>query len=354
MMKIIHRNLRKGIIKVLIQSQDDLWFLSHVIDAGDLVSGVTQRKIKTGEEGDRNAKTHVKKVFLKLRAEKVEFHKYSDKLRVSGKITDGPEDIARGSYHTLTLEPTVDVTIEKERWLKFQLDKLNDAAKEKDVKVMICLLDREKAIFARLRNYGFDVLSEISGSVQKKDSPEKVKSSFYPDVVAHLKEYDKRENFSKIVLASPAFWKEYMMKALEGEALKKKVVSATCSSVDVDGINEVLRRPEVSTALEQDRVVKEMNAVEELLAEIRKEGLAAYGLDETEQAVRQGAAKTLLVADSLIHKAREDGTYERIDRMLSAVDSMKGDIAIISSEHDGGKKLEGLGGIGAILRYKIA
>ncbi len=353
-MKIIHRNLKKGLVKVHIQSQNDLWFLSHILDVGDHVSGSTQRKIKTGDEGDRSSKTHIKKVFLKLQAEKIEFHKYSDKLRVSGKITEGPEDIARGSYHTLTLEPTVDVTIEKERWLRYQLDKLNDAAKDKDVKVMICLLDRDKVIFAQLKNYGFDVLSEFSGNVQKKDSPEKVKSSFYADIVSHLKEYDAKNNYSKIIIASPAFWKEYMMQALEGEPLRKKVISASCNSVDIDGINEVLKRPEVATALEQDRVVKEMAAVEELLVEIKKDGLAVYGLEQTGQAVRQGAVRTLLVADSLIRMSREDGTYERLDRMLSAVDSMKGEVAIISSEHDGGKKLEGLGGIGAILRYKTA
>jgi len=311
-MKIIHKNLKKGLLKVHIQNQNDLWYLSHIIDIGDLVSGKTQRKIKIGEEGERSSKTSVKKVFLKLQVEKIEFHKYSDKLRVSGKITDGPDDIARGSYHTLTLEPTVDITMEKLKWLKFQLDKLKDAAKEKDVKVLITLLDREKAIFAQLRNYGFDVLSEITGTVQKKDSPEKVKSSFYKDIVSHLKNYDKKNNFSKIIIASPAFWKEYMMKALENEELKKKVISASCNSVDIDGINEVLKRPEVVTALHEDRVVKEMSAVEELLVEIKKDGLSVYGLKETESAVDQGAVKTILIADSLIHKSRVEGTYERI------------------------------------------
>jgi len=32
---------------------------------------------------------------------------------------------------------------------------------------------------------------------------------------------------------------------------------------------------------------------------------------------------------------------------------MKGKITVISSEHDGGQKLAGLGGIGALLRYKL-
>jgi len=60
-----------------------------------------------------------------------------------------------------------------------------------------------------------------------------------------------------------------------------------------------------------------------------------------------------LITDSFIFSSREDGKYEIVDEIMKLVDSNKGDIVIISKEHDGGKKLNGLGGIGAILRYKI-
>lgn len=352
-MKLIKKDIRHGTVSLKIQNQNDLWYLSHIIDTGDLISGKTQRKIKVGAEGDRNQKTVTKKVFMKIEVEKLEFHKYSDKLRASGKIAEGTEDIAKGQYHTFNLEPTVEITIKKDKWLKFQLDKLAEAEKEKDANVLICLLDREKAIFAQLRNYGFDVITEIAGNVQKKDSPEVVKSSFYKDIINSLKELDQRNNYSKILVASPAFWKEYLVKAIETDPIKSKILTSTTNSVDVDGINEVLRRPEVVTALNEDRVVKEMNAVEELMTEIGRNGKCVYGLDETENAVNSGAVKMLLISDSLLHKSREEGYYERIDSMLRNVDSMKGRIEIISSEHDGGKRLDGLGGIGAVLRYQV-
>ena len=38
---------------------------------------------------------------------------------------------------------------------------------------------------------------------------------------------------------------------------------------------------------------------------------------------------------------------------MKTVDSTKGDIIIISSDHEAGKKLDGLGGIAAILRFKL-
>jgi protein pelota len=354
-MRIIHKDIKKGIVKIRIQNLNDLWYLSHIIDAEDFVSGKTLRKIKTGAEDDRNIKTHTRKVWLKIQVEKLEFHRYSDKLRASGKIVDGPDDVPRGSYHTFNLEPAVEVTIEKEKWLKFQLDKLNEAASRKPAQILICILDREKAIFSEMKNYGYEVLSEIRGNVQKKDSPERIKqSSFYRDIINTIKGYDNKKYFSKIIIASPAFWREYLFEVLEKDEIKKKIITATCNSVDLDGINEVLRRPEIITALKDDVVVREMNLVEELLTEINKDGLSAYGLKETEVAINAGAVRSLLVTDKIIISSRENGTYQEIDDMLKKVDDMKGEINIISSEHDGGRKLDGLGGIGALLRYRVS
>jgi protein pelota len=51
--------------------------------------------------------------------------------------------------------------------------------------------------------------------------------------------------------------------------------------------------------------------------------------------------------------SREKGEYEEIEKLIDAVESAKGDVHIISSEHEAGSKLSGLGGIAALLRYKI-
>ena len=135
--------------------------------------------------------------------------------------------------------------------------------------------------------------------------------------------------------------------------VKKKIILATCSSVDKTGINEVLKRPETREALKQDRITKEINLVELLLEEISKNNLAAYGLKDTENAANAGAIKILLITDTLIQKSREENKYEKIDNIMKITETTKGTINIISSEHEGGKKLNGLGGIGSILRYKL-
>src|SRR3989344_2264428 len=107
-----------------------------------------------------------------------------------------------------------------------------------------------------MKRYGYEFLLEMKGEVQKKASPEKVKATFYQDVVKQLEEYDKRYELNKIIVASPAFWKEYLIKLINDEKLKEKIILATCSDVGETAINEVLKRPETQEALKQDRISK--------------------------------------------------------------------------------------------------
>jgi len=353
-MKLIHSDFKKGIAKLKVENLDDLWYLNQVIETSDIIKGKTFRKIKIGKVEQRKQKVAKKSVFLLIQVEKVEFSKTSNMLRVSGIVKEGPEDVPLGSFHTFNIEENSIITIIKEKWLKFQIDRLKEASKEIKSKILICVHDREEAYFALMKKYGYQLLSNMKGTVAKKADLQKVESTFYKDIIKQLQEYDKRYNFNKIIIASPAFWKEDLMKELEDENLKEKIILATCSSIGENAINEVLKRPETDEALKQDRVSKEFKLVEELLEEISKNNLASYGLQETKNAAEAGAVKLLLITDSFIQKKRLENKYTEIEEIMRIVDQTKGDIMVVSSEHEAGKKLNGLGGIASILRYKIS
>tara|TARA_Y100000310_G_scaffold342247_1_gene444585 strand:+ start:3527 stop:4591 length:1065 start_codon:yes stop_codon:yes gene_type:complete len=352
-MKLLHSDFKKGIVKIKIENMDDLWYLNQIIETNDLVKGKTLRKIKIGQETQRKQKIAKKSIFLLMQVEKVEFSKTSNILRVSGTIKEAPEDVPLGSHHTFSIEENSIITVKKQKWLKFQIDKLKEASKEKAAKILICVHDREEAYFALMKKYGYQLLTNIKGTVVKKADVKQVESNFYKELLKQLEEYDKRYSLSKIILASPAFWKEELMKEINDENLKSKIILATCSSVGENAINEVLKRPETENALKQDRISKEFKFVEELFTEISKNNLASYGLKETKNASDAGAVKLLLITDNFIHKKRMEDKYETIEMIMKTVDSTKGDILIVSSDHEAGKKLDGLGGIAAILRYKI-
>jgi protein pelota len=351
-MKIINQNLKKGEIKVKIDNLDDLWYLSHIIEPNDVIKGQTIRKIKIGDSEQRRSEVIKKRIFISILVEKLEFKDAT--LRVSGIIQEGPENISRGSHHTFNFEEGTRAIIVKEQWLKFQLDKLKEAASAKQPAILICVLDREEAIFALSKSQGYRILTNLHGEVQKKEERVVAKGSFYAEIIKNIGEYTGRYKVEHIIVASPAFWKEDLLKQIKDESLKKKITPATCSSVSENAINEVLKRPETKEVLMQDRLAKESRVVEELLSEVSKDNLGVYGIRETDKAANAGAVKTLLITDKFIKKKREEEKYEKIDSIMKIVDNIKGDIHIINSEFEAGKKLDGLGGVGAILRYKVS
>ena len=352
-MKILNSDLKKGEVTVKIENLDDLWYLDQIAEKNDFVKGKTLRKIKIGEETERKQSVVKEPVFLKIQVEKVEFSKSSNALRISGTVKEGPEDIPLGSYHSFNVEENSIITLIKEKWMRFQLDKLEEAGKEA-AKILVCVHDREEAYFALMKKYGYELLLSLKGNVAKKADIKQTESNFYKEIIEQLTEYDKRYHISKIIVASPAFWKEDLMKELNDADLSKKIILATCSSVGENAINEVLKRPETENALKQDRIAKEYKYVEELLLHIAKNDLACYGLTETSKAADAGAIRTLLITDRFIQSSRVEGKGEEIDHIMKTADNSKGDAVIVSSEHEAGKKLDGLGGIAGILRYKMS
>lgn len=356
-MKITHTNLRQGEVKVKLENPDDLWYLSQVIEPEDTIKGKTSRKIKTGNsKNDESSSSEKKILFLSISVEKIEFHEYSGQLRISGPVNEGTEDVPNGSYHTFSIEEGSVVTIIKKQWPKFQLDRLHEASESKALKIMICIFDREDVIFALMKKYGYEIVSEFSGNVEKKADGAMLKTTgnFYSDIIQQLDEYDKRYTLDSIIIASPAFWKEELLKEIKNDILRKKMHAATCSSVTPNAVDEVLKRQEVQQVLKQDRIAKESNAVESFMLEISKQGLAAYGPKEIRVAIDSGAVENLLVTDFLIQSSRLDGRYKTIENLMKKTESMQGKITIISSSHEAGKKLDGLGGMGAVLRYKMS
>ncbi|MBS3106372.1 mRNA surveillance protein pelota [Candidatus Woesearchaeota archaeon] len=339
----------RGKFHLMVETQDDLWYLSQIIDSGDFVSGKTLRKMKVGTQEDRTQKAAKIPVFIKIQVEKLE---WGDTLRVLGRVVEGPEDLSHGEHHSFILEPHVDFTLEKEHWLSYQKEKLEEACAQQHAPILILVHDREEAYLAATKKYGYEVIAHLEGKVAKKGMDSGQTSNFYEEIAAKLFEVADRIKPSVLVIASPAFWKEELMKVVP-QARKKSIVLATCSSVGKEAIDEVLKREEVKTALSADRTAKELKLVEALLKEIAVSGKAAYGEKEVARSVQSGAAEQLLITDGFIQMKRQDAAFQPIESLLKTADSQKAAIHVISSKNDAGKRLDGLGGIAAMLRYKI-
>ncbi|MFH1133182.1 MAG: mRNA surveillance protein pelota [Nanoarchaeota archaeon] len=347
-MQIVHKDLKHGEVKVRIESADDLWYLSQVIMPADLVKGSTIRKIKIGGGEERSAQIIKKRVFLAVMAEKVEFTGQS--LRVLGQISEGTDDIPKGSYHSFGLEEGDIITIVKEEWLRVQLEKLDEACQQRGGKVLILVFDRESAIFGMLKRSGYEILTSLEGDVEKKAMEQHAKG-FYDELWKMLEAYNQRFKPEHIILASPGFWKEEFLKVIGKTELP--IVQATVSSATENAFSELLKRDELKAVLEDERIAQDTKMVEALFSEIAKDAKASYGLSQVKMAAEAGAVEMLLLTDGLLLKSRDDGKDKELDWLMRQVERCRGRVHIIYSEHEPGRKLDGLGGIAAMLRYKI-
>ena len=99
-MKIVATDLRKGIVKVRIETVDDLWVLKNVIKVGDVVVGRTLRDVKIEGEGKRRLP-----MILAIKVKNMYFQPFSSRLRVHGIIIEGPDGYGlKGSHHTLNID----------------------------------------------------------------------------------------------------------------------------------------------------------------------------------------------------------------------------------------------------------
>ena len=352
-MKILKKNFDKNYVKLQVESLDDLWTLTYIIEENDIVKAKTLRKIKLGEDKERSAKIITKNIYLTIKVEKVELHEYSNRLRINGKIIEGPEYISTGRYHTINIEEDSIFELKKQKFLKYQIKKLKEAIETTDTNILICVHDREEEIFAILKKYGYEILTSLKGNVAKKAEVNIRTENFYSQIKKVITTYDKRYKFDNIIIASPSFWRKILYKKFNNEEIKKKLILASCSNVGENGINEVIKREEVKEVLKKKRFSEEIKIVEKLLEEISKENPATYGIEEVKKATQAGAVDKLLITDKFIQEKRQKNNFTEIEKLMRKVEQMNGDIHIINSSHEGGRKLDGLGGIAALLRYKI-
>lgn len=342
-------------MKLMVENLDDLWYLSSVVQTGDLVKTKTERRIKAKEDMARSKKGERRVFTLVVRVEKADFKSDSDTFRITGTVEQGPEDlVAIGSHHTFNVEKGTKLTIVKDRLSPIDLDRLREAERASlRPKILIVVVDEGEATFGLVRESKiqyYELSKLIGGKYDIKGRNER-KLEFYRDTAKFMSEIISRENLSAVIIAGAGFEKENFRKFLSENypELAEKSVMENIGSHGRNGINEVMKRSGVQKIIAEITSARDVQLVHKLLEEIGKDsGLAVYGMKDIENAANSGAIKKLLVCDDLFLKDRE-----KIENMMKTVKSTKGEVHLINHEGEAGKQLSSLGGIGAILRFAL-
>ena len=348
-MRVVFKDLKHGEIKLVAENLDDIWHLYNIIDEGDLVRMVTFRTFEEGKDDKkRSKKAEKKRMKVGVRVKEVKFHEFSDRLRIHGTIEEGPQDL--GSFHTLNVDADKmdGVSIVKEEWKHYQLERIDEAVKLRSQPLVTFVsLDEDNATVAVLRQSGVQWVADVDSKRSGKmyESMDNAKE-YFGEILSIIK--NNRKEGSPLVIVGPGFTREHFIEygKTKEPMFFEKCYSHSTGCAGMNGVQEAIKTGVVEQITKENRVVFETQLVEKLFEEIKKDGLVTYGVKEVEDALINGAVERLLISDILIRT-------EKGEELLRLAKQNNSKFTIINSMHEAGKKLEGIGGVGALLRFKI-
>ncbi|MDO9540015.1 MAG: mRNA surveillance protein pelota [Methanocalculus sp.] len=328
-----------GEIKLLPESIDDLWHLSHMIEPMDLVYATTLRSVEAASDKIRPDKLEKRPVRLGIDVDRVEFVPESRRLRVSGIIRDGPDT---GLHHSLNLETGYEISVIR-RWRRTDLDRIERAVKASLYDAIhIIALEEGEAEICRVRQYGPERITTMTGG-SGKTRGENSRHALFESLLTFLTQVT-----GPIVIAGPGFIKEEFAHYLKNNNIElfKRILVVDTQRSGYGAIQQAIGDGVLERVAEDLQLSFEVKAADEVFKRIGRDDPVAYGADEVGRAVSFGAAEELIVADSALRTPQ-------ISALMEEAESMNAKVLVLSTEFEPGKRIEGLGGIAALLRYKI-
>lgn len=328
-----------GEYKLVAESLDDLWHLSHLIGPSDTVYAVTLRTVDAPSDKLRAEKLEKRPVRIGVTVEKVEFTPDANRLRVFGVICFGP-DI--GQHHTLNVETGYEISVVR-RWTAVDLYRISRAisASTQGVVHIAAVEDGEIEIY-RVRQYGPERVTTFtlgSGKTAGLDSRQGL-------FAAALEVLSKVTG--NIVIAGPGFVKDDFLQYAKNTNpdLAAKMLAADTRRSGRGAVLEAIGNGVLTRLAEDVQLAREVSFMEEVFMRIGQNGAVAYGMTEVQTAVDFGAVETFLAVDSLI---REDA----VARLIEEAETAGAKVVVLSGSFEPGERLTGLGGVAALLRFKI-
>ncbi|NEU56241.1 mRNA surveillance protein pelota [Halorussus sp. MSC15.2] len=339
-------------ITLVPESLDDLWHLTYVLEPGDFVAADTTRRIQRNDDQMRDTGGEREHMHVTLEVEDSEFHKFANRLRVSGVIESASREDQLGQHHTVNVEENKEITVEKV-WKADQLERLEEAEEATDnPDVAIVTVEEGKAHIHTVAQYGTEERAEFTGTTGKGEYA-RGRDELFAELTSALSRLD----VDAIILAGPGFTKQDALDYVEEEApdLTEKITTVDTSAVGDRGVHEVLKRGAVEEVQKNTRIAEEAELIDELTKRIGEGAKVAYGAEQVQKAADFGAIEHLLLLDERLREERgQEGEWPfDVNELITTVERKGGDVTVFSNEFAPGDQLSGFGGIAALLRYRL-
>jgi protein pelota len=337
---------KHGVLRVRIDSEDDLWILSLIISPGDVVKARTTRDVSFGDEKRRIP------MILAINVKKLEFQPFTNKLRIHGIVVEGPDRFGvLGSHHTLTVGVGDEITVYKSSWSPKLLEDLMKIVRP--MNMLLVAVDFDEYAIALLQMQGVKIVASENVSLPVSDEYfEEALEKLIKDLAEKIVEIAHRYNVDGVIIGSPGDIKNRVRDAVKALDSSIKVYIDTVSNGGYAGIQELLNRDAVRNLIRDSAVEKASRILEEFERLLVKDiNRVAYGLKSVKLAADMGAIEKLVVVDEMVSSF--DETRKDVEELLRRVSESRGFVVIVPGNTPVGERIKMLGGLIAILRFSV-
>lgn len=346
-MRILSEDENKGFYTFYVQNIDDLWYLKNIASIGDRIRMVTMRRMEKQEDMTRAKEIQRKPMKLTIEIEDIEFHEFSNKLKVLGSIVEGEEGLI-GEHQSFLIGPEDTFDLIKLVWTDEER-KMTKESIDQTYQLGYCFvtLDDEEAVISMLRTYGIQTFGKISSGKTGKDyattySEKNYLSEIIRSVQASI------PGGSIIIILGPGFTREKLFSIMKSDPglSGRQIFSFATNRSDEGAIYEFLEGKESEKIFAKARMLQEKRLIEEFLKNLKTDALATYGYDQVKTALQAGAVETFMLTEE---KFRSRESRE----LLEGATNSGASVHVFSVHNESGLTVKKFGGYCAILRYPL-
>ncbi|OQE19852.1 hypothetical protein PENSTE_c014G07302 [Penicillium steckii] len=381
-----------GAVTLCPEEPEDMWHAYNLIRPSDILRASAIRRVTTTQDTGSTTSSRVH-LTLEIRVKNLDFDPQSSQLHISGQILNETAHTKIGQFHTLDLELNRNFTLEKQNesgsdgegvgWDSIAIEMLKDAVDEsgkRRAEAIAVVMQEGLAHICFIGQFQTILKQKVEMSVPRKrqggGDHDKGMNKFYRvtlDTLLRQMDFNtsttsasNNEEVRPVLLASPGFVAAGFQKYIQSEATTtpglKRLLPSTVVVHSANGylnsLSEVLQSPAVKNLLSDTKYARETKLMDDFLDQLRKEtNKATYGPREVESAVDQGAVGRgggILIMSNRLFRSQDVAERKRWVSLVDRVRDVEGgEVRILSSDHESGRRLDGLGGIAALLTFPI-
>lgn len=351
-MRVLEFDERRGLIEVILEVPEDLYYFALLIEKGDIVYAWTSRQLRIERSSGSERGGRVK-VYVGIIVEKISYHKFSQKIRLTGRVVEAPEDLhIKGSYHTLSLGVGESAKISKkaQRISNF-IKELIERAETHTRRILILSIGDEEIALGVLSPIGINVKSIFGYSPKKSQITKSLRDSFQPVLRKIIERIIKQnsERYDEIIIATTEKLLKIMEEIVEDLGIKARIIKVFEGGLS--GIYEITKRQDLRELFVEVRGFYETQEVEEIIKRLsRGDTRILLGIENVVKAAEWRAVEKIILLEDLLF---DDELRDKVLKTLDEVYKSSGKIVIVSSEGEAGEKLRKLGKMAAILYFPL-